>query len=243
MAEKIKVNDKATQAALKELVGQIVTVNATLTFTKNMTVLLQGDDLEKNIQNQITKMHRDNPIKSERYTFNCKDASVVKAGDTPTIAERIVRQSIYGDDKYLEVNKSRNPFDFGYKMEKGIMPIDLAGKSVLKDQRVQILYEVYEYAQNKEARAAGRFKYTVGPIAVVFEEYPKLWVAQSPEERQMAAARARGWLAVEPEKVEGSTVEEAEAAATDDGFDEDLAADGFEPAGADNAFDDANAWD
>jgi len=164
------------------VIGEVVEVTGTLsTFCRNLTVKLEGEALQKNIDAETKRRKEAGKSttyvnKKERFEFVVENAKVnVKDASAPTAAEQVVNGKRYEttkDDekiKAIRCEKATAPQLFvkiaDGKLKKVSVP---EGKTLKGGCPVTVIYKVYDSQFGKQ----------VGVEGVIFETEPELYVAE-----------------------------------------------------------------
>ena len=201
--ERFKIQNPENQKWFKEHKDAVVEVTGVLGYCRNMTKKLEGDELKADIENQKNVLHRKQPNRDERYTFQLKEAKVkVAVKDKPNPMECIINsrrfESAGVEGKCLTIEKNgKKPFMFGVRQPNGrIKQIKLDGKSVLSDQPVTVQFGIFAYNDGED--------FSIGADAVVFDKQPELYV---PGNAFKETYEKRGWDLEDDDETSGDTTD------------------------------------
>jgi len=190
--------------------GEEVTIKGKLGFTKYLTRVLEGKELEEVVAK------RQYATETPHYEGTITEPKIIaKEKGKPTDAEKVIAGRIFESGKdednkvptlslEKKVNKEgKGQITFGVKREDGLIhKVDLQGKSLLQGQDVTVTYVTREY-EYKGKKGLSLFLDTI-----VFEKEPELYKAQP----------RKGWASNDEEPVtEETPAEEAEAAESGEG--------------------------
>ena len=178
--------DKLTNKTANLVKGEVVTVKGQLGFTKYLTRLLEGKELEEVCAKReyaTETPHFEGTIVNPALIAKTKDAN---GKPQPTDAERVIAGKVYkktdaegNEIKVLSLEKKvskegKGSIAFGVKREDGLIhPINLAGKSLLQGQDVTVTFVTREY-EYKGKKGLSQFL-----DAIVFEKEPELYKPQA----------------------------------------------------------------